>query len=231
MGFGTLFVGYFFILNFPYAAYTDALAALLMLYGLYKLSVINENFKKSVYFTAVFALFGIAELFLELSSMFGLFAVSTSVLTVFSLLRHFTVGLTTAFMMLGIRDVAKEVGLTSLKEKSMRGAYVSVAVYAVNLILESTAFVEFFDPRFLAYAYVFTTFATLTVTIFNLVCSYSAYMRICMPAEREMEEKESKFGFVNAFRRHEEEKQREYAEYRMEKMKKKAEKKTKRGGK
>ena len=66
MGFGTLFVGYFFILNFPYCAYTDALAALLMLYGLYKLSGINENFKRATYFTAVFALFGIAELFLEL---------------------------------------------------------------------------------------------------------------------------------------------------------------------
>ena len=53
-------------------------------------------------------------------------------------------------------------------------------------------------------------------------------MRICMPEDKEMEEKESKFGFVNSFRRHEEEKQREYAEYRLEKMKKKMEKKSKR---
>jgi hypothetical protein len=231
MGFGTLFVGYFFILNFPYCAYTDALAALLMLYGLYKLSGINENFKRATYFTAVFALFGIAELFLELSSMFELFGAGAFTLTLFSLLRHFILGLTTAFMMLGIRDVAKEVGLAALKVKCLRGAYVSVAIYALSLILESTAFVEFFDPRFLAYTYVFTTFATLTVTIFNLVCIYTAYMRICMPDEREMEEKESKFGFVNAFRRHEEEKVREYAEYRLEKMKKKAEKKAKKGGK
>ena len=202
-----------------------------MLYGLYKLSGVNEKFRTGTYFSAVFALFGVGELVAELSSMFGIFSVGSGAITAFSLIRHFILGLTTAFMMLGIRDVAKEVGLSSLKEKSMRGAYVSVGVYALSLVLESTAFVDLFDPRFLAYAYVFTTFAALTVTIFNLTCIYSAYMRICMPDEREMEEKESRFGFVNSFRRHEEEKQREYAEYRLEKMKKKAEKKAGKGGK
>jgi hypothetical protein len=50
-------------------------------------------------------------------------------------------------------------------------------------------------------------------------------MRIYLPENDA--EKESKFGFVNAFHRHEEEKSREYAEYKLEKMKAKKAKKRK----
>ena len=49
-------------------------------------------------------------------------------------------------------------------------------------------------------------------------------MRICMPEDEDMPEKESKFKLVNAFRRHEEEKRREYAEYKLDKLKKKQQK-------
>ena len=63
------------------------------------------------------------------------------------------------------------------------------------------------------------------MTSLNLVQIYGAHMRIYLP-ENEVE-KESRFGFVNAFRRHEEEKSREYAEYKLEKMKAKKAKKRK----
>ena len=47
-----------------------------------------------------------------------------------------------------------------------------------------------------------------------------------MPADNKpKEEKKSRFGFVNAFREHEEQKKREYFEYKLEKAKMKAEKK------
>ena len=68
--------------------------------------------------------------------------------------------------------------------------------------------------------------ATLALIGVNLSVVFSAYYRICMPEDQgvEFKEKKSKFGFVNAFRAHEEEKQREYAEYKLDKMKKQAEK-------
>ena len=226
MGFGTLFIGYFFILNFPYCEFTDAIAASLMLYGLYKLSGLNDWLRLSFFFTAGFAVLGVLELGLELYGMLS--TVGSSLLVfILVLLRHAVICATTAFMMLGIRDVAREVGLKSLAEKSNRGAFVAIGVYLLNILLESTVLSAFVPGAVLAYLYVFTTLATLTLIVFNLTCIYSAYMRICMPEDRDMEEKASKLGFVNAFRKHEEEKSREYAEYRLEKIKKKQEKKDK----
>lgn len=227
MGFGTLFIGYFFILNFPYCEFTDAIAAILMLYGLYKLSGINEWFRLSSYASAVFAVFGAAELGVELYGMFSTLNRGSIIFLISVLLRHVIVAALTAFMMFGIRDVAREVGLSSLREKSMRGACVAIGVYLLNILLESTVLTLFVPMQVLAFLYVFTTLATLTLIVFNLSCIYSAYMRICMPEDKEMDEKESKLAFVNAFKKHEEEKSREYAEYRLEKLRKKQEKKNK----
>ena len=224
MGFGTLFIGYFFLLNFPYCEFTDAIAAVAMLYGLYKLSKINEWFRTASYFSIGFTALGVFELCIELYGMFSHIDPSSPIFFVTVLIRHLIVLAVTAFMMLGIRDVAREVGLSSLAEKSKRGAYVAVAVYAVSILLECTLLSGFIPDKLLAFLYVFITLATLTLIIFNLTCIYSAYMRICMPDDKEMEEKESKLEFVNAFRRHEEEKSREYAEYKLEKMRKKQEK-------
>ncbi len=225
MGFGTVFIGYFFLLNFPYCEFTDAVAAFALLYGLYKLSVINEWFRLSAFSAIAFAVFGVFELAVELFGMFSPIQSTSLLFTVSVLVRHLIVAALTAFMMLGIRDVAKEVGLSSLSEKSARGAFVAIVVYALSILLESSLPALFIPGAVLAWLYVFTTLATLTLIAFNLTCIYSAYMRICMPDDKEMEEKQSKFEFVNAFRKHEEEKSREYAEYKLQKIRKKQEKK------
>jgi len=225
MGFGTLFIGYFFVLNFPYCEFTVAIAAFFMLYALYKLSSINEWFKLSAFASIAFAIFGVFELAVELYGTFFTLDPASFIFTVITLLRHLIVASVTVFMMFGIRDVAKEVGISSLAEKGNRAGFVAIAVYSLTLLLESTALASFLPNKFLAISYVFITLATLTLIVFNLTCIYSAYMKICMPEDEEMEEKKSKFGFVNAFRKHEEEKSREYAEYKLEKIRKKQEKK------
>ena len=228
MGFGTLFIGYFFILNFPYCEFTDAIAASLMLYGLYKLSGLNDWLRLSFFFTVGFAVLGVLELGLELYGMLFMPLASTHpVFAISALLRHLFVCMVTAFGMLGIKDVADEVGLSSLAEKAGRGAYVSIGIYSISILLESSSLASFIPARILATLYVFTVLATVTLVIFNLTCIYSAYMRICMPEDKDMEVGESRFEFVNTFRHHEEKKNREYAEYRIKKSLAKKEKKEK----
>ena len=57
-------------------------------------------------------------------------------------------------------------------------------------------------------------------------------MRICMPGEKTYTEpRKSKFEFVNKFREHEAEKQKEYAEYKLSKMANQSKKKKKKGKK
>ena len=57
----------------------------------------------------------------------------------------------------------------------------------------------------------------------KLVTIYRAYMKICMPedVDNDVSDKPSKFEFINKHREHTMQKQREYAEYKLEKLKKK----------
>ena len=60
MGFGTLFFGYFLLLNIAYNTFTDLIAALIMAMGLNKLSTVNHPFKNGFIASVIFAVIGLA---------------------------------------------------------------------------------------------------------------------------------------------------------------------------
>ena len=62
MGFGTLFIGYFLLLNLTYYGFTDVIAASVMLLGLYKLSPVNKYFRAAALSSGVFLAFSLGEL-------------------------------------------------------------------------------------------------------------------------------------------------------------------------
>ena len=102
MGFGTLFIGYFLILNLTYFGYTDTIAALIMMLGLYRLSSVNRDFKFSMVFSIAYALIGTVELFEAVYSMFNP-SFNTDVLVSYvAPFRYLAIGFLTAFMLLGI---------------------------------------------------------------------------------------------------------------------------------
>ena len=226
MGFGTLFVGYFLILNFAYTAFTDAIAGILALYGLYKLSNVNNSFKISSYFAIFFSLVGVVELFVEIMRMMTFIPESAVFYSVISITRLIALSLLTAFMLLGMRDVAGEVGLRALSEISERLFYLTIPVYSLSLILEVTGLFAPTDVKALLIASVISLVASLTLTVLILIRIYDCYAKICMPEDKNPDDKpkDSKFGFVNSFRAHEEQKRKEYADYKFEKFKKKMEK-------
>ena len=90
MGFGTLFVGYFLLLNVGYTYYTDALAAAIMLYAFYRLSSINKPFRRAAFAAGAFLVFGLSELILSLISSLGIFSVANLLFTIFAMRRHLT---------------------------------------------------------------------------------------------------------------------------------------------
>lgn len=226
MGFGTLFIGYFFLLNFAYISFTDAICGSIMLYGLYKLSKINKPFGISAIFAAAFTLLGVIELLAWALGLFFPMPTLTVFYSVSSIVRYSLILFTSTFMLYGMRDVAKEVRLLDLSEKCERLSYITAPIYSANILLEIFGL---FDLKETQALYTLTAFAiviTLALVALTLIRIYSCYMRICMPSDT-MEEKKSRFSFVNAFRKHEEEKQREYAEYKLQKFKDKLEKKNK----
>ena len=226
MGFGTLFFGYFLLLNIAYYSFTDAIAALVMLYAFYKLAFVNKNFKYAAISSSIFALFGLYELVIGFSDMFFGAVYPDTLYSLSAMVRALIVCAVSAFMLMGIRDVSAEVGLSKTKIKANYLSFVTVGVYSLNILLQMSELGSWLSPALLATLMLVAVVATPTLVIVNLTVVFDCYAKICMPAdkhEREVEKK-SKLEFVNKFREHQREKQREYAEYKIEKMKKKAEK-------
>ena len=225
MGFGILFIGYFLLLNFAYQGYTDAICAVLTLYGLYKLSGINKGFRYSAVVSVGFLALGIASLVITVGHAFGLFKIPDALYTVISCIRYLVVGATSVLMLHGMRDVLREVGLKPLSYKCEQLIYMTYPIYGAGAVFELLGLTGWLGAKVMAFLSVFLIVANLTLIVLTLINIYSCYMRICMPNQREMTEKESKFGFVNAFRKHEMEKQKEYSEYRIEQQRKRNERK------
>ena len=231
MGFGTLFIGYFLLLNVTYFGYTDLISGLIMLMGLYKLSGINKDFKLAFYSASVFSLFGAAELVVSVISIFMPTFKEGEALLYITPIRYVILVFLSAFIMKGIYEVAKEVGLKQLAQKAKYYFYISSVAFSVAAIFD-LPFFGFIPGKALAIISVLLLLALFIIIAIELSIIYKAYMRICMPGEQVYkEDKKSKFEFVNKFRAHEAEKQREYAEYKLKKMTNSANKKKKKKGK
>lgn len=227
MGFGTLFFGCFLLLNITYFYFTDLICALIIAISLNKLSSVNRFFKGGFYTSLFFALVGAAELFLQIYVTFTPNFELTEIAGYIAIMRYISIAVTTAFILLGIENVAYEVGLDALAKKARRNLIISFTVYAVATLLEIPMLEALIDIKILVKISVFTLLAVIITVALNLFTVYSAYSKICMPGDvnNDVSDKPSRFEFVNKFREHSAEKQKEYAEYKLEKLKKKNQKK------
>jgi len=228
MGFGTLFIGYFLLLNITYTfCLTDIIAAAIMALGLYKLSSVNKDFTRALYSSYAFILFSLAELVIEGLNMFGITKNYTDIIPYVSMARYVIVFVLTMFMLRGIADVANEVGIKALEKRASHSVIANAIIYALCFVFEIPPIATITSAP-MAIIGLVLLLSLFVIVIVNLVTIYTAYMRICMPEdENEEEEKPSRFAFVNKYREHRMQKEREYAEYKLEKAKKKAEKKKK----
>ena len=227
MGFGILFIGYFLLLNnVSYYMLTDVIAALLMLLAFYKLAYLNRGFSFGFIFCSIFAAFGAFEFLSEAMRMFGLVSLGATFISTVGMLRYLLICLTTVFMLIGARDIAKEVDLNALAIRCHRGVIFTFIIYGLNIIWQTSSLLTFSpNVKFMALSGYIIILATLILVIVNLVSVYGCYMHICMPKDNtKNSEKKSRFTFVNAFRAHEDEKRREYTEYKLDKLNAKLEK-------
>lgn len=222
MGFGTLFIGYFLLLNITNYPVSDALAGLVMLLGLMRLASVNKKFAYARWGAVVFTAFGFVELLLFLLDLllphiiggfygaaFGYFAVARSLI-----LAAFTV-----LLLGGIEDVSREVGVEKIPHRARVLTYASLVIYALFALLD----VPFgaWMPELIRSVLFLTAIALiLLLHIVVLVTVYGCYMQICMPGEENGKRKKpSRFKFVNDIRARNEEKEREMEEYRREQLK------------
>lgn len=218
MGFGTLFFGYFLFLNLTRPSYTDLLGALICLLAFNKLTPINKYFRMSIVPSAIFAVFGLFELGCEFARMFGLGIGDISIYIASP--RYILLAVLSVTMLLGIDDVAREVRVASTIRHAKISRILSLILFPICAIIDFPITMQIIGNKYVLAVFSAVAIISLFVAmILNVVTIYSAYMHICMPENRDNDapRKPSRFGFVNMFHAHEEEKQREYAEYRRKK--------------
>lgn len=226
MGFGTLFIGYFLLLNLTYYGFTDVIAASVMLLGLYKLSGVNKHFKDSMIFTGAFLVFALGEFGLATYEIFMKPIGNTVVISAMSVLRCILVCLITLVILKGIETVAKEVELDDVAVKAKKLLIITSVTYSAWIILEAP--ISFINDYVLGVLSLLTILATIALLILNLSVIYTCYMRICMPGNEQIgEEKPSKFAFVNEYRARKAEREKEAAERRAAMLRERAAKKGK----
>lgn len=224
MGFGTLFFGYFLLLNITYYSFTDLIAALIMAMGLYKLSSVNRPFRNGLIAAFVFAGLGLVELVCGTLDMFLSVTLPSELLSVTSVSRYFVIAVLTLFIFKGIDEVAREVGLSELSRRARISMPIALFIYTASAVLDIPILESGVNVRFFAISSAIILILTLVIVTVNLVTIYTAYMKICMPedVDNDYEEKPSRFEFINKHREHTLQKQREYAEYKLSRKQKRS---------
>ena len=222
MGFGTLFIGYFLILNLTYYSLSDVIAASVMLLGLYKLSGFNKYFKYSLIACGVFLAFSVGEFGVAIYEMFFAKLDLPALISAMSAVRSLIIGVMTVLMLKAICAIAREVELPELTKKCDRLTVATSTVYSVLIVLELP--LSFIDPYVLAVSSLLVILAEIVVLILNLTAIYTCYMKICMPGDEELKDKPSRFAFVNEYRARKAEQAELEAKKRLESLKKKKDK-------
>ena len=214
MGFGTLFAGYFLLLNLTYYGFTDIIAALIMLLGLYKLSTLNRPFKYAFTVCTLFSAFSFFEFILRALEMLDIKLLSTVGISYLSAARYALICILTVSILMGIKLVAREVDLPSLSSRAGVMLYFSSAVYVLCILLETPPIIRLLPDRLIAVLALVAIFGTLVTVGFNLTVMWGCYSKICMPDEKLSDApKPSKFTFINGYRKRQAERANEYARY------------------
>ena len=214
MGFGTFFIGYFFLINITHFFFTDAIAALVMLMGAYKLSRFNKAFRYGLIFTAVFAVFSLFSFTAEVMNTFGGSDSLATALQYAGMARQLLVFGITLSQLIGIALVAKEVEANRLA-LSTKILIPFNSIILVMAVLETPLTAIFGNAA--GYIFAVALIAFVIVIVANIVTIYKAYMQICMPEDLEPKSKKAAGGILAKFAAHEEKKSREYAEYKINK--------------
>ncbi len=222
MGFGILFIGYFFLINISYFAYTDIIAAMVMLMGLYQLSSVNKHFRYGAITSSAFAVFALIEFFFAVLEIFAPAEWISAVSSYMSAFRYCLLFVLNIFILRGIESVAKEVDADALK-KTAKASVPLASIYLFASVF-SLPFLSSVLGKATAFIYFAVLLAIFVYVLSNLVVIYKAYMQICMPGDEERKKKASKSDAMSKFYDSLEQKGKEYAEYKMQKKLQKKEK-------
>lgn len=200
MGFGLLAVGYMFMLKFggPYSAFDylpDIIGYLLMFAGVSKLAVYNRGFRYAkILLVPLIALGGVTLVF-DIIAISGI-SVNSVALSISDMSDSLSLFFCFAYhvaLMMGIRDIGRETGLSKIAFRAIRNMTVTVFYYLLSIISDFLPIIEKQRQTFELIMKLFGIF----VVFLNVILLLSCYMRICVEGDEDMPIKPSRFAIIN----------------------------------
>ncbi len=194
MGFGILFLGYFLAL--PAISgfyYTMVPAAILFAIACRKLARVNSPFWCGFCFTPPLFLAATA------ASVLRTIPATVWLAPYFETLTLLLWFLWHIFVLKGIAWVAEETGLKKLRFKAVRNTVFTYLIFIPAILLTFMGVFARILPSvpFITGMYIAIIVVGFILLLLNLLLIYSAYARICMPEDRDMPQKPSRFEFIN----------------------------------
>ena len=200
MGFGLLFIGYIFSIDYSLQSITfdllpDVIGYLIMFSAMCKLAPYNKGFGYAkLLLLPLIALGGVAVAF-EVAGALGYTpsAVIFDIVKMCSVLSKFFAFAYTVSLTIGIRDIARETDLKNVSFRAIRNMAISVFYYlayiALDLMPRSGAEAQMVNAIVYAFGVI--------VIFLNLILIFSCYMRICLEGDEDMPAKPSRFAIIN----------------------------------
>ncbi len=200
MGFGLLFIGYFFLLSLPYNGIDilpDIIGFVLMYLALRKLNFYcrdNRHFKYARITTIPCAVLSLALLAVAITNFFA--ELPSALHTILQTAYAVAIGIYELFLLLGIFRLAKEIELPKLAARAQRMLTLTAVYYLSELLIMSGVLSDYLtsiDPTITNYL----SFALYLLGYIWMLCTlaliFTCYMRICLEGDEEMPYREDLF--------------------------------------
>ena len=193
MGFGLLFIGYFFMYIgaiTPLSAYTYVVGAGIIIYSLKNLILENNMFKVSLISTILMEAISIIKIMIML---FG--NVNGSFYNAINLTQGILAPIISILLVISIFIISKEVGLVKVQAKSIVDLII-LGIYMISAIVFSVVNSDFAKERL----FVINIITLLICTVFTLIIIFNCYAGICYEGDENME-KETGNSFFDSLNR------------------------------
>ena len=231
MGFGILFFGYCvtYILSLnPYGVFFRLFGCVLMLVGCNKLTGYQSKFRLALYSLSVLTLVTALETFSEISAfLYDNLIISSRLVSpiVDSVLTYSDAACVLVyhvFLLLAIKAIAKETEVADIEAASFRNLFFVVLYFVLRVIAYlPLSFQEVYNKYLALPIFILN----LSWMVLNVILLFKCYAKICDESDVEMEQKPSRFEFVNRYRAELAERQRiadeKYAKREQERKNKK----------
>ena len=180
MGFGILFIGYFFTYIgaiTPFSTFTSVIGTGIIIFSLKNLIYENKFFLASLIASIILELVSIPIMFM---SVLG--ATNYLFYDILLKIQGYMIPILNIILVIAIYLIAKQVGLPKLQAKSIVDMII-IGIYFVSATIFNLLNNEFLMERL----FIVNVFAQLIYTIFTLIIIFNCYMRICYEGDENME--------------------------------------------